>query len=144
FDTDLLEIFLEEAEELLVGIDQDLNTWAKDQTNTASLNNLMRYLHTLKGGANMIQATHIGLISHELESIYERVIRKQIEVTPQLVSIVRLVQDDVTDRIQIIRENNIDYAGRESIEILRNIQEIAQGKSVGVATIETVAAEADT
>ena len=144
FDTDLLEIFLEEAEELLVGIDQDLNTWAKDQTNTASLNNLMRYLHTLKGGANMIQATHIGLISHELESIYERVIRKQIEVTPQLVSIVRLVQDDVTDRIQIIRENNIDYAGRESIEILRNIQEIAQGKSVGVATIETVAVEADT
>ena len=144
FDTDLLEIFLEEAEELLVGIDQDLNTWAKDQTNTASLNNLMRYLHTLKGGANMIQATHIGLISHELESIYERVIRKQIEVTPQLVSIVRLVQDDVTDRIQIIRENNIDYAGRESIEILRNIQQIAQGKSVGVATIETVAAEVDT
>ena len=144
FDTDLLEIFLEEAEELLVGIDQDLNTWAKDQTNTASLNNLMRYLHTLKGGANMIQATHIGLISHELESIYERVIRKQIEVTPQLVSIVRLVQDDVTDRIQIIRENNIDYAGRESIEILRNIQQIAQGKSVGVATIETVAVEADT
>ncbi|MND34301.1 Gliding motility regulatory protein [compost metagenome] len=144
FDTDLLEIFLEEAEELLVGIDQDLNTWAKDQTNTASLNNLMRYLHTLKGGANMIQATHIGLISHELESIYERVIRKQIEVTPQLVSIVRLVQDDVTDRIQIIRENNIDYAGRESIEILRNIQEIAQGKSVGVATIETVAAKVDT
>ncbi|MCY1161336.1 Sensor histidine kinase RcsC [compost metagenome] len=144
FDTDLLEIFLEEAEELLVGIDQDLNTWAKDQTNTASLNNLMRYLHTLKGGANMIQATHIGLISHELESIYERVIRKQIEVTPQLVSIVRLVQDDVTDRIQIIRENNIDYAGRESIEILRNIQEIAQGKSVGVATIETVEAEVDT
>ena len=144
FDTDLLEIFLEEAEELLVGIDQDLNTWAKDQTNTASLNNLMRYLHTLKGGANMIQATHIGLISHELESIYERVIRKQIEVTPQLVSIVRLVQDDVTDRIQIIRENNIDYAGRESIEILRNIQEIAQGKSVGVATIETVVVEVDT
>ena len=144
FDTDLLEIFLEEAEELLVGIDQDLNTWAKDQTNTASLNNLMRYLHTLKGGANMIQATHIGLISHELESIYERVIRKQIEVTPQLVSIVRLVQDDVTDRIQIIRENNIDYAGRESIEILRNIQQIAQGKSVGVATIETVVAEANT
>lgn len=144
FDTDLLEIFLEEAEELLVGIDQDLNTWAKDQTNTASLNNLMRYLHTLKGGANMIQATHIGLISHELESIYERVIRKQIEVTPQLVSIVRLVQDDVTDRIQIIRENNIDYAGRESIEILRNIQEIAQGKSVGVATIEMVVAEVDT
>ena len=29
--------------------------------------NLMRYLHTLKGGSNMIQARHIGLIAHELK-----------------------------------------------------------------------------
>lgn len=133
FDEDLLDIFLEEAEELLGGIDQDLNTWSKDPSDTAALNNLMRYLHTLKGGANMIQATHIGLIAHELESIYERVIRHQIEVNPQLISIIRLVQDDVSDRIQVIRDEQIDYSGAESIEILRNIQAIAQG-SVAVST----------
>ncbi|MGE4317188.1 Hpt domain-containing protein [Acinetobacter sp.] len=137
FDEDLLGIFLEEAEELLGGIDQDLNTWSKDPSDTAALNNLMRYLHTLKGGANMIQATHIGLISHELESIYERVIRQQIEVNPQLISIIRLVQDDVSDRIQIIRDDQIDYAAAESIEILRNIQAIAQGGVVvGIAVAE--------
>ena len=141
FDADLLGIFLEEAEELLGGIDQDLNTWTKDPANTTALNNLMRYLHTLKGGANMIQATHIGLISHELESIYERVIRQQITVTPQLISIIRLVQDDVSDRIQIIREDNIDYSGAESIEILHHIQEIAQGKFASAAVVETVAVE---
>ncbi|TCB42877.1 hybrid sensor histidine kinase/response regulator [Acinetobacter terrestris] len=141
FDADLLDIFLEEAEELLGGIDQDLNTWTKDPANTTALNNLMRYLHTLKGGANMIQATHIGLISHELESIYERVIRQQITVTPQLISIIRLVQDDVSDRIQIIREDNIDYSGAESIQILHHIQEIAQGKFASAAVLETVAVE---
>ena len=128
FDIDLLEIFLEEAEELLVGIDQDLNTWAKDQNSTTSLNNLMRYLHTLKGGANMIQAPHIGLISHELESIYERVIRQQIKVSPELVSIIRLVQDDAADRIQIIHEQQIDYPATESIAILHDIEQIAQGR----------------
>ncbi|WP_166167651.1 Hpt domain-containing protein [Acinetobacter sp. SA01] len=133
FDEDLLDIFLEEAEELLGGIDQDLNTWSKDPSDTAALNNLMRYLHTLKGGANMIQATHIGLIAHELESIYERVIRHQIEVNPQLISIIRLVQDDLSDRIQVIRDEQIDYSGAESIEILHNIQAIAQG-SVAVST----------
>ncbi|WP_407305174.1 Hpt domain-containing protein [Acinetobacter sp.] len=141
FDEDLLGIFLEEAEELLGGIDQDLNTWTKDPANTTALNNLMRYLHTLKGGANMIQATHIGLISHELESIYERVIRQQITVTPQLISIIRLVQDDVSDRIQIIREDHIDYSGAESIEILHNIQEIAQGTFASTALLETVPVE---
>lgn len=75
FDPDLLDIFLEEADELLEGMDTDLNLWVDDQENFAALNNLMRYLHTLKGGANMIQATYIGLIAHELESIYERLIQ---------------------------------------------------------------------
>lgn len=49
FDADLLDIFLEEAEELLEGIDTDLNIWVGEQENFAALNNLMRYLHTLKG-----------------------------------------------------------------------------------------------
>ena len=99
FDEELLSIFLEEADELLAGIDEDLNTWSKKQDDTTSLNNLMRHLHTLKGGANMIAALHIGLIAHELESIYERVIRQQIAVTPALIQIIRLVQDNVSDRI---------------------------------------------
>ncbi len=30
FDPNLLDIFLEEAEELLVGMDEDVNTWSKD------------------------------------------------------------------------------------------------------------------
>ncbi|MEG1233024.1 MAG: Hpt domain-containing protein [Acinetobacter sp.] len=136
FDADLLDIFLEEAEELLAGIDQDLNTWSKDYTDTTSLNNLMRYLHTLKGGANMILASHIGLIAHELESIYERVIRQHIQATPQLISIIRLIQDDIADRIQIIREQHLDYSGRESIAILQNIQDLSQ-----VGSIEELASE---
>ncbi|MFX9420623.1 hypothetical protein ABTO45_22950, partial [Acinetobacter baumannii] len=40
FDADLLDIFLEEAEELLEGIDTDLNIWVGEQENFAALNNL--------------------------------------------------------------------------------------------------------
>ena len=53
----------------------------------------------LKGGSNMIQARHIGLIAHELETIYEKLINQQIQVTPQLIALIRLVQDDIADRI---------------------------------------------
>lgn len=130
FDEELLSIFLEEADELLAGIDEDLNTWSKKQDDTTSLNNLMRHLHTLKGGANMIAALHIGLIAHELESIYERVIRQQIAVTPALIQIIRLVQDNVSDRIQSIREDGIDYPAPEAIAILQNIQVLVSGQAV--------------
>ncbi|WP_336755095.1 hybrid sensor histidine kinase/response regulator [Acinetobacter sp. USHLN143] len=133
FDEELLSIFLEEADELLAGIDEDLNTWSKKQDDTTSLNNLMRHLHTLKGGANMIAALHIGLIAHELESIYERVIRQQIAVTPALIQIIRLVQDNVSDRIQSIREDGIDYPAPEAIAILQNIQVLVSGQAVAAA-----------
>ncbi len=136
FDPDLLDIFIEEAEELLVGIDQDLNSWSQDQDNISALNNLMRYLHTLKGGANMIQATHLGLISHELETIYERVIHKQIQVSHALVQVIRLIQDNLADRIQTIREEKVDYPAPHSIEILQNIEALVAG-AFALATTET-------
>lgn len=140
FDPDLLDIFLEEAEELLVGMDEDVNTWSKDASDTSALNNLMRYLHTLKGGANMVSATHIGLIAHNLESIYERIINNQIAVSPALIQIIRLVQDDIADRIQIIRDERVDYAAPESIAILGNIVSLAQGDAdLSVASVTTTA-----
>ena len=140
FDEDLLAIFLEEADELLSGIDDDLSTWAKDQSNIGALNNLMRYLHTLKGGANMISATHIGLIAHELEFIYERIIRQQIAINPALIQIIRLVQDDVSDRIQTIRDQNIDYPAHAVIDIVQNIQSLSAGQT---AAVKEDAAEED-
>ena len=146
FDTDLLEIFLEEADELLSGIDHDLNTWSRDPSDTRSLNNLMRYLHTLKGGANMIAAANIGLIAHELESIYERVIRGQMTATPSIIQIIRLVQDDISDRIQTIRDHGIDYPADEAVSILSNIQKLAEGQATATSvpttsTLETVVDE---
>ena len=123
FDVDVLDIFIEEADELSVGMDQDLNTWSENPNDTTALNNLMRYLHTLKGGANMVQATNIGLIAHELETIYERVIKGQLQATPQIIHSIRLIQDDIADRIQLIRERSIDYPADHILAVLKNIDQ---------------------
>lgn len=122
FDAEVLDIFLEEADELLVGIDQDLSAWFADTENLTSLNNLMRYLHTLKGGANMVQAEHIGSIAHHLESIYERIIKQQITVNTGLMQTIRMIQDEIAERIQVIREQGIDYPATHVIEILQAIE----------------------
>lgn len=123
FDADVLDIFIEEADELLVGMDHDLNTWSSHPDDTTALNNLMRYLHTLKGGANMVQATNIGLIAHELETIYERVIKGQLKAGPQVIQSIRLIQDDVADRIQLIREKSIDYPATHILGVLQHIDQ---------------------
>lgn len=135
FDPDLLDIFLEEADELLAGIDTDLNTWTTDQQNLGALKNLMRYLHTLKGGSNMIQATHIGLIAHELETIYEKLINQQLHASPQLIALIRLVQDDIADRIQRIRDQQIDYPSTHVVQLL---QQADQSSAQTVKTVKQV------
>ncbi|USA53307.1 Hpt domain-containing protein [Acinetobacter sp. C32I] len=150
FDPDVLDIFLEEADELLGGIDTDLNTWATDHQNLNALKNLMRYLHTLKGGSNMIQARHIGLIAHELETIYEKLINQQIQATPQLITTIRSVQDDIADRIQIIRDQQVDYPATHTLAVLADLSKTApiveQTDIEAVATVEqdqSVVSEAD-
>ncbi|MDU5864671.1 MAG: Hpt domain-containing protein, partial [Acinetobacter sp.] len=135
FDPDLLDIFLEEADELLEGIDTDLNIWVGEQENFAALNNLMRYLHTLKGGANMVQATYLGSITHELESIYERLIQKQLVATSPLIDFIRLVQDDLADRLQIMREQQLDYAAPYTINALKRAGQTSNFQPVPVVEV---------
>ena len=146
FDPDLLDIFLEEADELLVGIDTDLNTWTADHKNVGALKNLMRYLHTLKGGSNMIQARHIGQIAHELETIYEKLINQQIQATPQLITVIRSVQDDIADRIQTIRDQQVDYPSAHVLQVLANLDQMTgtfEAKPVAVEQLEETDEEID-
>lgn len=67
-DTEILEIFLEEAEELTESIDNTINTWLSERENHAHLDEMKRLLHTLKGGARLAGLVHIGNLSHNFET----------------------------------------------------------------------------
>ncbi|MBA56650.1 MAG: hybrid sensor histidine kinase/response regulator [Pseudomonadales bacterium] len=67
-DTEILEIFLEEAEELTEGIDNTINTWLSERDNHEHLDEMKRLLHTLKGGARLAGLVHIGNLSHNFET----------------------------------------------------------------------------
>lgn len=127
FDPDLLNIFLEESDELVAGMDQDFNVWEKSPENTKVLNNLFRYLHTLKGGANMVQATHLGDIAHELESIYQRVVSGQLKPTAQTMQRIRYAQDEIAVRIQKLRDEGIDEANPQ---LIAELQQVLSGEAV--------------
>src|SRR5690606_36413484 len=58
---------------------------------------------------------------------------------PALIQIVRLVQDNVSDRIQSIRDDGIDYPATEAVAILQNIQALLSGQTL--AAVESTTAE---
>jgi chemosensory pili system protein ChpA (sensor histidine kinase/response regulator) len=70
-DDEIVEIFLEEAVDILDSSGQALQRWLSDPDNVAPLSSLQRDLHTLKGGARMAEVEAIGDLAQELESLYE-------------------------------------------------------------------------
>lgn len=67
-DEQLLEVFLEEANELQPNISKILRDWRLQPDSDAMSQSLQRVLHTLKGSARMTGAMRLGEATHNLEA----------------------------------------------------------------------------
>ncbi|MGO1500427.1 MAG: Hpt domain-containing protein [Marinobacter sp.] len=67
-DPEILEIFLEEASEIMDQLEQLLDDWRKDSSNSHFNQEAQRALHTLKGGARLSQLTVLGDKAHTFET----------------------------------------------------------------------------
>ncbi len=73
FDEELLEIFKEEADEILDRTEHVLSDLEESPDDENLIIALQRDLHTLKGGARMANLENIGELSHVLESLLENI-----------------------------------------------------------------------
>jgi len=71
-DPDLLEIFIEEARELLDHSDGALAQWRAAPTAFEHVAELQRDLHTLKGGARIAGMVPVGDLTHAIETALEK------------------------------------------------------------------------
>src|SRR5690606_22517622 len=69
FDPEIVEIFIEEATELLEDIERALHDWQDDWNNTECAEDLKRSLHTFRGGARLAGLMDIGDVAHDFESV---------------------------------------------------------------------------
>ncbi|WP_100637861.1 Hpt domain-containing protein [Marinobacter salexigens] len=67
-DPEILEIFLEEAGEIMDQLEHLIADWRKDPSNTHFNQEAQRALHTLKGGARLSQLTQLGDKAHSFEA----------------------------------------------------------------------------
>jgi len=94
-DPELLEIFQEEAIDLLQSIEESLTRWRADNDDRGAVSDLKRALHTLKGGARMAGAMTMGSVSHDTESLLEQVENGSIQVNSDLLDLLDEVHDTV-------------------------------------------------
>lgn len=70
-DTDLLPIFIEEAQDFLPQIAQALRAWKDNPADRNIPQQLLRYTHTIKGSARMAGAMRLGQVIHNMETRIE-------------------------------------------------------------------------
>ncbi|MDB6141793.1 MAG: cheA 1, partial [Pseudomonas sp.] len=102
-DPELLEIFLEEGFDILESSGGALARWQDESQNTLEVENLLRDLHTLKGGARMVEIAPIGDLAHELEFLYEGLAAGSLQSNPLLISLLLSGHDLLADMLDAVR-----------------------------------------
>jgi chemosensory pili system protein ChpA (sensor histidine kinase/response regulator) len=121
-DADLLEVFIDEAREILDHADGVLAQWHAAPTELVHVPELQRDLHTLKGGARIAGLVPVGDLSHAIETLLEKPIRDTSKTGPliaameasfdQLHALVQQVaQGQATDYPQAMIDHLLALAG---------------------------------
>ena len=104
-DPELVEIFLEEADEILESAGNSLELWISQQDNLIELQSLQRDLHTLKGGARMAEVPELGDLGHELETLYEGLAQSQLAIEPALLDLLHRCHDQLAEMVEALKAN---------------------------------------
>ncbi|EAR07938.1 Hpt domain-containing protein, partial [Reinekea blandensis] len=90
-DDDILEIFIEEAGEVLEAIETYFPKYKADANDTEALTEFRRAFHTLKGSGRMVGATIVGETAWAVENMLNRLIDGSIDRSDDLVRVVEEV-----------------------------------------------------
>lgn len=103
-DDELVDIFLEEAEELLDSCENSLQRWNSDNNDKDSVQDLQRHLHTLKGGARMADLGPVGNLTHALESLVIAVNDGQVPFSREMSNVLHESLDQLSDMLVRVKE----------------------------------------
>jgi len=132
-DRELLDIFLEEGVDIVESAAAALTRWQAEPRNTVEVENLLRDLHTLKGGARMVEIAPIGDLAHELEFLYEHLAAGQLQPSPALFSLLQNCHDRLAHMLDAVRLQQPLHAATALIDYIRNFSSAALSDSAAAA-----------
>ncbi|NOQ89574.1 MAG: response regulator [Gammaproteobacteria bacterium] len=95
-DDELIDIFLEEAEELLESCENTLAEIKDTPNSVEHIQQFQRNMHTLKGGARMADLTPIGDLTHNLESLVVKISENKVKADKVTFDLLQESLDRVT------------------------------------------------
>src|SRR5471030_902064 len=102
-DLELIEIFTEEATDLVNSISLTLLKWREDLSNIQYLQDIKRELHTLKGSARMVGQDNIGTLAHELEELCDIFIKEKKPIDRSLYELIAYAYDQFSVMLDALK-----------------------------------------
>ncbi|MEW9573724.1 Hpt domain-containing protein [Rhodanobacter sp. Si-c] len=116
-DADLLEIFIEEAREILDHADGVLAQWHAEPAAAGHLSELQRDLHTLKGGARIAGLMSVGDLAHAIETLLEKPVADAAQAIP-LIGVLETGFDQLHTMVQQVSQGQVPAYPQSAIDHL--------------------------
>jgi len=107
-EAEILDIFVEEADELLEQMDAALSRWEAVPDSADAIEEMMRILHTLKGGARLAAQVDLGDMAHDLEQTLAKAQQEGAPWPESLFLEVQSAYDRLHEEVERMRSRLID------------------------------------
>ena len=130
FDAEIVEIFVEEAAEVLAALRSKLPEWQKHPDSTEALTVIRRCFHTLKGSGRMVGATDIGDLGWSVESMLNRILDGRISGGSSAQGVVELSIERMPILVEAFTAKQPQPNPQISQQIIDAAEQLAKGESI--------------
>ncbi|MBY6209947.1 Hpt domain-containing protein [Microbulbifer agarilyticus] len=127
-DDEIVEIFLEEAGEVLETINHYFPLWAANFGDRESLVEFRRGFHTLKGSGRMVEALEVGELSWAVENMLNRVLDETVSPARAHVTLIEMVLAKLPSMVDGFRTRTGDPDPARTTELEGWAKQLSQGQ----------------
>ena len=132
-DDEIVEIFLEEAEEEHANISRLLPAW-QNNDDEESLKSLRRSFHTLKGSGRLVGAADVGEFAWAFENMLNRVLDNTISTSDELFELLNHARETLPGMLELFRTGN--KPGQEVFNLMSMAEAVSKGEPVDLSSLD--------
>ncbi len=132
------QVFFEEAGENLDRMEQQLLAIDIEAADDEELNSIFRCAHSVKGGAATFGFADVAELTHQMETLLDRLRRHELEPTAPMVDV--LLQSGDALRSQLARHQGAGGDPVDTSDLLVKIRALVAGQAIAAHTPAPVAA----
>ena len=136
-NSEIFHDFLQEAGELLEGLNEQLVDLESNPDDSEALNAVFRAFHTIKGGAGFLELSAIVELCHRSEDLFGKIREGQLQLTQEVMDPVLAAVDELNTMFEALQEG-VEPASAPA-EVLQQLEAMLHGGGAEAAPVEVVA-----